>query len=214
MPSFCNGTSALNRGYGVRNIATGAAADSHTAFEMVYSIMAASYSGRSRSGARTPRARGSLLKYRKRTSGRFALVHQPASASRRRDRRSPGEWRAIPTTRIGTRTRRTQKSTSPNPDLALKPRMYAQASICLARRNRVLALPTQAVSSNVGQPNVWIVNANDRVEQSNVTIGLQTANWIQVTDRLKPGDRLLVGDRSALSVGEQVRPKPANLANL
>ncbi len=112
-----------------------------------------------------------------------------------------------------TRTMHTEIDVA-NPSLGLKPGMYAQASIRLARRNRVLALPTQAVSLNGTQPNVWIVEAGNRIAQRNVGIGLQTANWIEITDGLKPGDRVLLGDRSALSVGEQVQPKPANPANL
>jgi multidrug efflux pump subunit AcrA (membrane-fusion protein) len=103
----------------------------------------------------------------------------------------------------------------PNPDLSLKPGMYAQARIVLDRRNDVLALPTQAVSLTTGTPNVWIVNRDDTIEQRSVNVGLQTANSVEVTGGLQVGDRVLLGDRSALSVGEKVQPKlTAPIANV
>jgi RND family efflux transporter MFP subunit len=108
-----------------------------------------------------------------------------------------------------TRTMHTEVDV-PNPNLALKPGMYAQASIALDRRNGIMALPVQAVSETTTQPNVWVVDAADRIRQRDVTTGLQTANWVEITSGLQVGDRVLVGDRSMLSIGQRVHPKEIN----
>jgi RND family efflux transporter MFP subunit len=108
-----------------------------------------------------------------------------------------------------TRTMHTEIDV-PNPTLELKPGMYAQATIVLNRRDGALCVPTQAVSLASGQPNVWIVDSDGRIQQRDVTVGLQTSDWIQVESGLEPGARVLLGDRSALAVGEKVRPKLTN----
>ncbi|HTU81197.1 MAG TPA: efflux RND transporter periplasmic adaptor subunit [Candidatus Acidoferrales bacterium] len=94
-----------------------------------------------------------------------------------------------------------------NPDLSLKPGMYAQASIVLASRPDVIAVPTQAVSEIDGGANVWVVDGADRIQQRNVTTGLQTSEWVEIRSGLNVGDRVVFGDRSAFNVGQKVQPK-------
>lgn len=105
-----------------------------------------------------------------------------------------------------TRTMHTEIDVA-NPSLALKPGMYAQATIVLDRQSGALAVPTQAVSLTSGQPNVWIVDADNRIEERDVRIGMQTADWVQIESGIPLGARVLIGDRSALATGEKVEPK-------
>jgi RND family efflux transporter MFP subunit len=104
-----------------------------------------------------------------------------------------------------TRTMHTEVDI-PNADLHLKPGMYAYVTIVLASRQNVPAVPTQALST--GEiPNVWVVDARDRLRRQKVTVGMQTPDWAEITHGLLPGERVLIGSRNALAVGMKVRPK-------
>jgi RND family efflux transporter MFP subunit len=111
-----------------------------------------------------------------------------------------------------TRTMHTEVDI-PNAALGLKPGMYASATFVLQHRDRVLAVPPQAVSQSGTQSNVWIVGSDDRIEQRTVTTGLATADWVEITGGLRLGDRVFFGNRSTLAVGDRVRPKVAASIN-
>jgi membrane fusion protein (multidrug efflux system) len=93
-----------------------------------------------------------------------------------------------------------------NPDLRLKPGMYASVSIELQRHDGVLAIPTQALSTD-GTPNVWVVDRANEIRERPVTVGLRTPDWIEVSKGLHEGDRVLIGDRTSLAIGMKVAPK-------
>lgn len=105
-----------------------------------------------------------------------------------------------------TRTMHTEVDLD-NADLRLKPGMYANVSIELQRRSGVLAIPTQALSTDGGSPNVWVVDKSDEIRQRPITVGLQTPNWVEVTAGLRSGDRVFVGDRTSFAPGVRVAPK-------
>jgi hypothetical protein len=52
-----------------------------------------------------------------------------------------------------------------------------------------------------------VVDARDRLQRRGVRAGLQTANWVEITQGLHPGEQVLMGSRNALIVGMKVRPK-------
>jgi RND family efflux transporter MFP subunit len=112
-----------------------------------------------------------------------------------------------------TRTMHTEVDLD-NADLRLKPGMYASVSVQLERRNEVLAIPTQALSTDGGTPNVWVVDRDDAIRDRPIEIGLQTPNWIEVTKGLHDGDRVFIGDRSSLAVGMKVTPRLLASASL
>ena len=66
------------------------------------------------------------------------------------------------------------------------PGMYAEVNLTLDRRNKVLAVPVIAVdvdssdaqSAETGQ--VMVVTPNNRVEKRKVTLGIETANHVEI----------------------------------
>jgi len=104
-----------------------------------------------------------------------------------------------------TRTMHTEVDI-PNPDLRLKPGMYASATLDLEDRRDVVAIPTQALATDPS-PNVWIVGSDDVIRERPVTVGLQTPNWIEITSGVRPGEQIFLGDRSAFTVGARIAPK-------
>ena len=107
----------------------------------------------------------------------------------------------------------------PNPGLVLVPGMYAEVRLNLDRRDKVLAIPVTAVDlageasqqpkggaiSRNGQ--VMVVATGNRIEVRRVSLGLETANKVEVLSGLKEGDLVVIGGRSSLQAGQEVQPK-------
>ena len=97
----------------------------------------------------------------------------------------------------------------PNDNLLLIPGMYAEVNLTLDRRNGVIAVPLTAVDmdENAAAGHVLLVTPNNTVETRKVTLGLETANLVEVRSGLNDGDLVVIGGRSALQAGQEVRPK-------
>ncbi len=107
---------------------------------------------------------------------------------------------------LSTRTMETEVDV-PNPQLVLMPGMYASAAIDLERRNNVLSLPVQAVSGAGRNLTVLLVNQDNKIEERPVTVGVETPTRYEIVSGLKENDRVVVGNRSELKVGQLVEPK-------
>lgn len=112
---------------------------------------------------------------------------------------------------MATRTMDTEVDV-PNPNLVLMPGMYAEVNLTLNRRNAVLAVPVMAVdrdSENAGR--VLVVTPNNRVESRKLTLGLETAQSVEVRSGLNDGDMVVLSGRAGLQSGEEVRPKVTDM---
>jgi RND family efflux transporter MFP subunit len=105
-----------------------------------------------------------------------------------------------------TRTMHTEVDVS-NLDRVLIPGMYAEAALLLERKSEVLAVPLQAVNREGGQTTAYVIGRDNRIEDRRISLGLQTANEAEALAGLSEGDQVVVGDRSALKPGEDVRPQ-------
>ena len=102
-----------------------------------------------------------------------------------------------------------------NPGFLLMPGMYAEVNLSLLQRNKVLCVPVTAVdtdsegprASAAGTGRVMVVTPNNRVELRKVSLGLETANQMEVLSGLNEGDMVVIGGRAALQPGEEVKPK-------
>ena len=97
----------------------------------------------------------------------------------------------------------------PNPDLKLSPGMYAETTIQLQQKNDALMLPAQAVVQNGDQTYVLVVNAANQVEKRAVTLGIQTANQVEITGGLQEGERVIASGQTNYQAGETVTPHAA-----
>jgi RND family efflux transporter MFP subunit len=103
---------------------------------------------------------------------------------------------------LATRTMDTEVDV-PNPSLVLIPGMYAEVNLTLDRRPRVLAVPVTAVDAD----HVTVVTPENRIEVRQVQLGLETADKVEIRSGLKLGEQVVVGSRSGLQAGQEVRPK-------
>ena len=94
-----------------------------------------------------------------------------------------------------------------NPNHILMPGLFAEATLTLDRKNDALVLPLQAVSQANGVATVFLVDANNNLEERKIVTGLQTANDIEIVSGLNLGDRVVISDRSGLKSGVRVKPQ-------
>ena len=113
---------------------------------------------------------------------------------------------------LATRTMDTEVDVL-NPSLVLIPGMYAEVNLTLNERKAVLAVPMTAVDSEGGSGQVMVVTAEQRLELRKVELGLETADKVEVRSGLHEGDMVVVGGRSSLQPGEEVRPKVITMAS-
>lgn len=97
----------------------------------------------------------------------------------------------------------------PNPDLVLSPGMYAQTTIGLQQKADASALPAQAVVQNGGQTYVLVVDASNHVRKRAVTLGIQTADRVEIVRGLSAGERVIASGQASYQDGEVVEPHAA-----
>jgi RND family efflux transporter MFP subunit len=105
-----------------------------------------------------------------------------------------------------TRTMHTEVDVQ-NPRGVLFPGMYADATLTMDRNGNALVVPLQAVNQGNNRATVWVVDGSGKVQNRQITLGVQTENYAEVTSGLNAGDEVVTSDRSSLKDGEAVHPK-------
>ncbi len=100
-----------------------------------------------------------------------------------------------------TRTMHTEVDV-PNPDLKYKPGMYAYVRLILEQKKDALAIPVQALMSGES-PSVYVLTGEGTIERRSVKLGLQPPGDVEITEGLKEGDLVVVGNRSGLRTGQK-----------
>jgi RND family efflux transporter MFP subunit len=113
-----------------------------------------------------------------------------------------------------TRTMHTEIDV-PNPRYALVAGMYATVEIPLHAVQNVLVLPVQAVqASGEGHGSVLVVDAQNKIEKRDITLGLQSATNAEITEGLTEGERVVYGEQSQYTAGEVVQPQVVQPAEM
>jgi RND family efflux transporter MFP subunit len=111
------------------------------------------------------------------------------------------------TRKVDTATRTMEAEVDlPNADLSLIPGIYASVALKLDHREKVLTVPTEAVSRQK-TPVVFVLNKENEVEERPVTLGLETPDRFEVIAGLNENDLVMVGSRTQIKPGQKVEPK-------
>jgi multidrug efflux pump subunit AcrA (membrane-fusion protein) len=79
----------------------------------------------------------------------------------------------------------------------------------------VLTVPVQAVqSSGEDRGTVLVVDASNKIEKRDVTLGLQTATDAEIVSGLTEGEMVVYGEQSQYAAGELVRPQTVQPAEM
>lgn len=112
---------------------------------------------------------------------------------------------------LNTRTMDTEVDV-PNPQGILVPGMYAEVNLEIDRRDSVLALPLDAVDGTGTSARVYRVDGAGKIKIVPVTLGLETAQRVEVRSGIHDGDAVIIGRRAALREGQQVQTKTIDFA--
>src|SRR5579864_7891051 len=96
-----------------------------------------------------------------------------------------------------TRTMHTEVDVR-NPDHLLVPGLYADADLTLEHKEDIPSVPLQALNHEGDKTTVFVVTANNELEDRPVSLGLQTATDAEVVSGLQDGEQVVVSDRSGL----------------
>jgi len=96
-----------------------------------------------------------------------------------------------PTIRPESRTARVRLAFD-NPDLQLKPNMYAQVTVDVAPRNGVVHVPSQAVIRTGRQQRVVLALGDGRFRPAEVRTGLESGGRTEIIEGLSAGERIVV----------------------
>jgi multidrug efflux pump subunit AcrA (membrane-fusion protein) len=87
--------------------------------------------------------------------------------------------------------------------------MYASVELPLHTAENALTVPIQAFqSSGEGRGTVLVVDSANKIQPREVTLGLQTANLVQLLSGVQADERVVIGDQSQYRGGELVKPVP------
>ena len=99
----------------------------------------------------------------------------------------------------------------PNPLLLITPGMYASVQVCVDRHVDVLILPHEAIRRRAGTHLVYVVGADDQVQERPITIGIENPESIEVLSGVTAGELVVYGNLDIIQPGQRVDPKPVSL---
>lgn len=92
-----------------------------------------------------------------------------------------------------------------NPDLALRPGMFARVELVLARKDAVLSVPREALLQGPQGPYVYVVEDNRAVTRP-LTVGLEGSERVEVLAGVREGEPVVVVGQHRLRPGRAVVP--------
>jgi membrane fusion protein (multidrug efflux system) len=98
----------------------------------------------------------------------------------------------------------------PNPDLKLRPGLFAEVSVSLAVNPSALMVPEQAIWPIGNDKTVYVIEegvAGQRI----VTLGDRKPGWVEILSGLEAGEEIVVTGQMKLFPGATVRTIPAEL---
>ena len=99
----------------------------------------------------------------------------------------------------------TVKALAPNPQRALRPGMFIEASVATETRPDAVVIPEDAVLPLSGADFVWVVTEG-KAARRQVTLGVRVPGFVEVRDGVTVGEQVVVGGLERLFEGAPVRP--------
>lgn len=82
-----------------------------------------------------------------------------------------------------------------NPDLVLKPEMFANVTLKTSRQIDAIVVPSEAIVRTGERDLVFIVKGGGRFEPRDVTLGVTTEGEVQIVKGLKAGERIVTSSQ-------------------
>lgn len=78
-----------------------------------------------------------------------------------------------------------------NPKLKLRPGMFAKADVITSKKDSVLSIPKEIITSRHGNKVIYVVNRS-AAEEKVIKIGISDDKYVEVEKGLAPGDKVVV----------------------
>src|SRR5271166_7160189 len=95
----------------------------------------------------------------------------------------------------------------PNKDEALSPGYFARVRVPISAPHQALLVTERALDTDQGQKVVYVVDGDNRVNSRPVRLGALHDGRREITDGLKPGERVIVNGLQQVRPGLTVEPK-------
>jgi membrane fusion protein (multidrug efflux system) len=99
----------------------------------------------------------------------------------------------------------TVEAIAPNADGRLKPGLFATAFLQQTQPAPALLVPASAVETIAGTSRVYVVAANNKVEERIVSIGEKVGDRVELASGVKAGERVAANPRGKLTDGVRVQ---------
>jgi len=99
----------------------------------------------------------------------------------------------------------TVEAVAPNPDGRLKPGLFATALLQQPAPAPAMLVPAAAVETVAGTSRVYVIAANNKVEERIVTIGEKVGDRLELATGVKSGERIAANPRGKLADGVRVQ---------
>lgn len=95
-----------------------------------------------------------------------------------------------------------------NPETALLPGLFVRGAINDSTADPVIIVPQKSVKIGAnGKKHVWVIDADNKARQREVTTGTAFENKWVIENGLKQGERLIVEGTMTLADGQRVKPQ-------
>ena len=105
----------------------------------------------------------------------------------------------------------TVRGVFPNKDRALSPGLFAHIRVPFGEPHKALLVNDRALGTNQGQKFLYVVDEKNKVEYRPVTIRALHNGLREVTDGLKPGERVVINGLLRVRPGVTVEPKAGEM---
>src|SRR6266851_1320441 len=96
---------------------------------------------------------------------------------------------------------------APNPGGRLRPGLTVKVSLELRKFAASVTVPVAAVRAQGSERSVFVVEGG-KAKEVKVKTGIESPDWIQIADGLKPGDEVVVASAGLLNDGSAVSVRP------
>jgi Cu(I)/Ag(I) efflux system membrane fusion protein len=98
-----------------------------------------------------------------------------------------------------------------NPDLLLKPEMFAEVTIHAGKQVNAVVIPSEAVIRSGSRNQVFVVRAPGKFEPRLVTLGLASNGKVAVLEGVKPGEEVVTSAQFLIDSESKLREATAKL---
>ena len=98
-----------------------------------------------------------------------------------------------------------------NPELALKPEMFAEITIYASRQEQATVIPSEAVVRSGSEDLVFIVRERGQFEPRTVELGLQSDGRVIVLEGVQPGEEVVTSAQFLIDSESKLREATAKM---